>query len=654
VQTAPKIDGTLNDPAWKTAARVQLDWDFTFRRSADERTDAYLLVDTRYLYVAFVAKQHEPITATQHTNDQGLSSDDAVTIYLWPTGNAGIEYGFEANPAGTRYAFSTENTAFAPSWEAAATTLPGEYIVTERIPLGVMRGDGRATWRIQFARTIRAANQTLEWAHNLAQGNPDTSLYAGYVGGMSVAARNTRTKPRVAVYGLGEYGSPTSGLSTSRAGADIALPITPTASFVGTFHPDYSNVELDQQSISPTAFQRRYQEVRPFFTQGANYYNDMNCNDCLNWPLLYTPAIPTPRDGYAIEGTQGTFTFGGFDAVGNGRTDIAQSVRWRTPDQHDSVMYQSVNVDIPGLQDRATYVQGVVGNAHNFSTYVTLGDESGSLVPDVGEGRYREYGVNLYTPKSGIFAAWHDVGSEYAPLDAFNQVNDVRGPSIYFYRVYDNSPHSFIQSIEPSIDYARFVDSKGDENYAYDSLYLSFMTRNQWSLLLTTGSQYLRFPNTPGGLTNQNGFVLSYGSNTSAPSSFTYNVGRFGAGDLQSTDLQTAVRVRRFGTLSLEAYHTDDLLDTGARLQQWLERVSFAYQIGPRQSIALGWRRIIGTGPTFFTPPQFIDATNFSLAYYRRFHDAELYFAYGTPNQLNTQHDLLLKLIRYIGAEKGT
>jgi hypothetical protein len=32
----------------------------------------------------------------------------------------------------------------------------------------------------------------------------------------------------------------------------------------------------------------------------------------------------------------------------------------------------------------------------------------------------------------------------------------------------------------------------------------------------------------------------------------------------------------------------------------------------------------------------------------------ELYLAYGTPNRLYTQHSVILKLIRYIGADKGT
>ncbi len=216
---SPAIDGTLNDPQWKSAAHVQLQWDIAFERPAEERTDAYLLVDANYLYVAFVAKQKEAMLATQHANDQPLTTDDVVDVYLWPAGDTGNEYQFASNPIGTRYEYSTENTAFAPRWEAVAKPTADGYIVTERIPLNVMRGDGRSTWRVQFDRRIRAANELLEWSHSSAQGSTDTSIFAGYLNGMEVASRNARTKPRLSVYALGEAATPSAGGSTSRLGA---------------------------------------------------------------------------------------------------------------------------------------------------------------------------------------------------------------------------------------------------------------------------------------------------------------------------------------------------------------------------------------------------------------------------------------------------
>ena len=160
-----------------------------------------------------------------------------------------------------------------------------------------------------------------------------------------------RPKPRAAIYALGEAASRTIGGSTSRVGADLSVPITPTASFYSTFHPDYSNVELDQQTISPTVYQRYYSEVRPFFTQAANFYNQFNCDVCQNIQALYTPAIPTPAQGYAVEGKQGPFGFATFDAIGDGRNDLASALDYTSSDTRWYASLQRVSANMPGFID---------------------------------------------------------------------------------------------------------------------------------------------------------------------------------------------------------------------------------------------------------------------------------------------------------------
>jgi hypothetical protein len=197
-------------------------------------------------------------------------------------------------------------------------------------------------------------------------------------------------------------------------------------------------------------------------------------------------------------------------------------------------------------------------------------------------------------------------------------------------------------------------DSAGALNDAYDSFYVTVATRNQLFLGWSSGDTWLNFGPGAAGEANQNGIQLTYGFNTSTPTTFTYNVGRFGAGFLRSPSVATTVRLTRRGTLTLQAFKTDQALDNGARNIQWLERASIGYQAGPGESFAIGWRRIIGAGPTFFGRSQSLNATNFSFAFYKRMPMAEIYFAYGNPNLLNTQHDVILKIIQYFGAEKGT
>ena len=659
--TAPKIDGTLNDPLWAKATHVQMSWDYQFRRPASEPTDVYVMADSKNLYVAFVAKQAEPLTATQHTSDSSLSADDAVRVYLWPGGDRGFEYFFAANPIGTRNEYSTENSGFAPHWVAVASRSTDGYIVTEAIPLGVMRGDGRSTWRLQFDRTLHVTGQTFEWAHDSAQRGTDSVTYTGFLTGMNIATASTRTKPRVGFYSLGQVGSLAAGGNHARAGADIAFPITDTASFFGTIYPDYSNVDLDQQTISPTAFVRQYTEVRPFFTQGLNFYNNFNCNDCYDVPFLYTPNIPTPEQGYAVEGQQGLAQFAAFDAFGtDSRRDNAQTLIWTTADHKDIFNALRFATAAPGgLDDVTSIYQATFGNHHNFSVYATAGGETGSNITDPGLGHYYEYGLNLFSQKSGFFPAYHDIGPEYAPTDGFAQINDIKGPTLYVNHEFDNAPTSFIQNFTLAQDWEHFKNSAGQLHLADAFTSLTVNTKTQFTLQATTGYQYLLLSNGYGSMIDQNGFALSHGSQTSTPVSYSYNVGRFGPGFLRSTTRLVTVPVGPRGTFALEADNTNDTTDGNVKYPsvkdvQWLERATLTYQLNSGSALSIGLRRIIGTAPLLVPPAQFTDASNVSVAFHRRFGQNEMYVVYGDPNQLSTFPALIVKFVHYFGAEKGT
>jgi len=545
----------------------------------------------------------------------------------------------------------------------------------------VMRGDGRSTWRIQFERAVHANGEDFEWAHDPSQNGVDNSIYVGYLTGMTATTASTRIKPRVGVYTLGQIASTSAGGDTSHMGADIALPITNTASFFSTLHPDYSNVDLDQQTISPTAFQRQFSEVRPFFTQGANFYNTFNCNDCVDYPFLYTPNIPTPRDGYAVEGVQGLVQFAGFDSRGQfGRSDDAESVNFQTQDKHLSLNALRFGTDCqnsnpfpcaaalpgePGYHDDTLLYQITEGNRHNSSFYFTGGGEHGSFVDDPSEAQFREWGINLYTQKEGFFPAYHDVGPQYAPTDQFIQATDIHGPSLYMDRTWDGAPTSFIKNINIGQDIQHYRNSAGQLDLADAFTSVVVNASNQWYLNASTGYQYFLVGNY-GSTINQNGLALSYGHSGSAPTTVTYNIGRFGPGYLRTTTRLSTLRLGPRGTLTLEGDNTNQTLDIGTKDVQWLERASIAYQLGSQQSVAIGVRRIIGTS-LIITPPQFVttpaghyvlptplNASNVSFAYYRHVGQDELYVVYGDPNQLRTLPAFIVKFVHYFGAQKGT
>ncbi len=86
-----------------------------------------------------------------------------------------------------------------------------------------------------------------------------------------------------------------------------------------------------------------------------------------------------------------------------------------------------------------------------------------------------------------------------------------------------------------------------------------------------------------------------------------------------------------------------------------MERGSVTFDLGPRASLVAGVRKIVGTPPPFpgIVYPH-VQATNVSLGFSaRRPHD-DVYVVYGDASALRTSPALIVKLVHYFGAEKGT
>lgn len=662
IDSAPPIDGNLSDPAWKHAAVAHLTYDLRDHQPATESTTDYVMTDGTYLYVGVEARQSVPVRANQHTNDVGADTDDEVQVDLWPNGPNGFRYLFITTALGTHYQFSSENNSYAPTWWSAGKLVPGGFTVTMKIPLSAMHRTGSGDWRVQFARLVMATNGDLVWSYGPAQQNHNDVNYAGTINGLPALAA-LRPKPRFGVYGLGAVAASSAGGTTSRAGVDLSIPVMAGTSFVATIHPDFSNVESDQQTISPTAYRRLFNEVRPFFTQGANFYNNTpNCTDCPG-TQLYTPAIPTPREGYAIEGQRGLFSYAGFDAVGRARNDTAQVFNYASPNQKNLATIQRVSVDyrdfegVP-VKDDTVNVSYTHDNLKNFSTWIRYANDSGTFVQAGNRAQRYEGGFNLYTPTSSVQFELRKVGQYFNPVDGLIFHPDIAGYVLNVYKQFNFPANNFFKQIQVQGDLERFHGHDTWLSQSNTGLWTSFTTKSLINLQLTLGSNYLLLPaqgTQPASFSpiNQQGVQVTWDYGSATPTIFSYNTGRFGPGRLDSWVRSVTVRAGQRGSFTVEADDTAQFLDNGIRYTQWLERASFAYQIGHDESLALGARRIIGF-PPYLTGTVYLSGWNLSAAYHRRLPLGEIYVAYGDASQFTTVPQFIVKFIRYVGAEKGT
>ena len=664
--SAPPIDGNLDDPAWKNAAAAHLTYDLRNHAAANEATSIYTMCDGAYLYVGIDAKQSIPVRATEHTNGVGLDTDDEVQVDLWPNGTRGFRYKFTSTAIGTHYQYSTENNAFEPAWSSAGKIVPGGYAITMRIPLAVMHGTGAGDWRIQFIRYMPVTNDVFVWSYSAAQQDFNDVNYSGSLAGLPRLSA-LRAKPRVGVYGLGEIASRGIGGDRIRAGADISIPLVSGTSFVGTVYPDYSNVEIDQQTIAPTAFPRFVNDVRPFFTQGANFYSYPNgiCSGCPGIVEFYTPKIPTPREGYAVEGQRGLFSYGMLHVISVGRTDTAEAVNYVSPDQQTALNFQGSLVSTPGLHDAADGMTITHNNLKNFLQFARFGNDSGTNVLNGGRAQRYEAGAGIYQADgASLNGVLRKIGAYFDPVDGLVQHPDIAGYNFTFSKPFKFSTTARFTELDFNGNLDRYHDHTGALDQTDNGTNMSLTSRTLFNLQLSTGSSYLllfdRTANksvfTP---ITQQGAQIGYNLNSSMPTFVAFNTGHFGPGRLDSWTRNATVRNGARGAVTLEFDDTDQFVDRGSRLTQWLERLSYSYQSGPNQALAIGIRRIIGTPPILLNS-QPLDLTtaggawNLSAAFHQKVPGGEVYVVYGDASLLRTSPSFIVKFIRYIGAEKGT
>ena len=696
------LDATLSDPAWQTGTVATDFFNYPTRVPARLKTTAFLLYDDVNLYVAFQCEQAGfPIVATQTTNNIGQGLDDDVTIAIDPAGNGTRDYYYITTPRGVHYQQSSESAIYRPAWQTAAKTDGTTWTVVMIIPLKNLRASP-GSWRVNFARHLSSLEEDFTWAYDRQMGGWQDSTYWPSLTGLVFKSAAARPTPHADIYGLLSAGldrnvfpqlNGTAGPSHApHLGVDGVIPFTDTLAFVGTLNPDYSNVESDQQTITPQQFQRALNEYRPFFAQGASYLTP-NSHVSINGPPnqpFYTPSIGQFNAGAKVEGTVGLNAIGALAAFGPGFNDEAYGFNHRTADQADRYWFNGVEahhtdngssvlpcpfvggVELTTCTDSLIQFGGrkssLKTGAEVAADYAT---ESGQYVPDAGKGHsfIGLFDVNRSNYSAGAF--YRDIGPYYNPVDGFTLINDIRGPAAFGNFNGNGKPGAWLKSYNGGFGAERYLDQSGAVHYSEYSWYINLTFKDL--LTFNTGPldsqirQYIvGYPVYLGGQdfsSHTNFFGLFYrdGTPQSIDTGWTYgpNAGFLAPGGVQQPFYSSFYFNEYYITgaaqltphLNLTAGYTGDserCFFTGCVIQQSLRRVNLGYSVGPNATLALAYRTISGTG---YSPT----AVNFAASFHRKFDNGnEMYLEWGTP-QTTTQLDrFVFKYVLHIGGGTGT
>ncbi len=327
VEATVTIDGVLDEPVWKSAARLT---GFTQYRPIDSRPAAdstavlvWYAPDAIYFGIRAYEAHGNVVRATLADRDN-IDADDNVQILLDTFNDRRRALLFAVNPYGAQEdgvrseglagAAGGQNAGFRfdgvvdlnPDYvyQSHGHVTPWGYEIEVRIPFKSLRYQSGATqdWGLQIVRITQHTGYEDTWtpvvrasASFLIQSGSLkdlTGLRRGLV--MDVSPEFTSRvdgAPKAAAYGYGTV--------DPQLGLNLRWGITQNLSLTGTANPDFSQVEADVGQVTVNQrFALFFPEKRPFFLEGLEQFDTPNA-------LIYTRRIVSPVAGAKLTGKVG-------------------------------------------------------------------------------------------------------------------------------------------------------------------------------------------------------------------------------------------------------------------------------------------------------------------------------------------------------------
>ena len=437
------IDGSLNEPQWKTATPLggltQLDP--LEGQPSTERSDIRFMYDDDALYIGAMLYDRQPPHGRLGRRDMDRTSSDWLTVLIDTNHNHRTAVGLEINPLGVRrdqtWAPTGNDDGWEPVWEGATSVVDSGWIAEIRIPFSQLRFAGRSNlvWGLQIERRIDRNQELSEWSFT-PRDQPGGIPRFGHLTGITEIATGKKLEimPYVVTRSenIDRSGNPfrDNHEVNGDAGLDLKYRVTSNMTLDATVNPDFGQVEVDPAVINLTAFETFFPEKRPFFVEGSELFKfgtDGTNSVFYSRRIGKQPSLSPPYaetdvpDATSIIGatkltgrTGGGWAMGVLDAVTQRET-----ARFRAPDGTDGhfVVEPLTNYFAGRLRREArgglTAIGGFLGAVNRSSLDGLLGDVLRKSAYTGGVDFFHDWAQRTWS-LNGFVAASHVAGSNAA------------------------------------------------------------------------------------------------------------------------------------------------------------------------------------------------------------------------------------------------
>jgi hypothetical protein len=331
IDTVANIDGSLDEPVWRRAARLNgfSQYQPVDGRPAAEPTEVLVWYAPDAIYFGIRARElHGNVVRATHANRDNIDSEDQIQILLDTDNSRQIAFLFGVNPYGVQQD-GTRSAQFAGGAGGASATgggfrninplegsvdlnpdyffeskgrlVDGGYEVEMRIPFKSLRyQDARVqSWGLHILRRVQHSGFQDTWAPAI-RANANFLAQSGTLDGLHDLRRGLVLEATPTMTAHADR-SPTLGngrdyQKKADVGGDIRWGIRQNLTLNGTINPDFSQVEADiGQVLLNERFALFYPEKRPFFLDGLELFDSPN-------QLIYTRQIVAPKGGVKLTG----------------------------------------------------------------------------------------------------------------------------------------------------------------------------------------------------------------------------------------------------------------------------------------------------------------------------------------------------------------
>jgi hypothetical protein len=283
VQTAPHIDGVLDDSVWQSVPAsnhfVQ-----SFPHDGEPASEATLVkvaYDDNNVYIAVDCVQSVRPVVRLARRDEDIDGD-RVAIDLDTSHDRRSAFHFQVSAAGVlvdglRYDDTELTTDWDDIWHAEVAHTDHGWSAELAIPVRILRLHAGVTmWGFQVRRFIGATGEEDRWAYAPRDAGGEVSRYGELGPFHGLAPRGSfAIVPFVLsrlVHADPEVPSPYGNGASAAAGVDLTWRPMRSITLQGAVLPDFAQVEADQLVINLTTTEIEYPEKRPFFLQGMDLF----------------------------------------------------------------------------------------------------------------------------------------------------------------------------------------------------------------------------------------------------------------------------------------------------------------------------------------------------------------------------------------------